>query len=115
MEAENHRVTTFIHSPSLPKTKIALENGWLEDENSFWDGLFSGAMLVSGRVSGPFRRLNIKLQECVASVDCYLKMLVVRNRAVYQTAQNGFLSPCCLDSTKYLYTKTKHSAGVIMK
>ena len=77
MEAENHRVTTFIHSPSLPKTKIALENGWLEDVFFLGDGLFSVAMLVSGRVSGPFCRLNIKLQECVASVDRYLKMLVV--------------------------------------
>ena len=27
-----------------PKTNIAPENGWLEDEMSFWDGLFSGAM-----------------------------------------------------------------------
>ena len=27
---------------------IAPENGWLEDEHSFWDGPFSGAMLVSG-------------------------------------------------------------------
>ena len=27
------------------------ENGWLEDEISFGGGLFSGAMLVSGRVT----------------------------------------------------------------
>ena len=32
----------------LPETNLALENGQLEDELSFWDGLFSGAMLVSG-------------------------------------------------------------------
>ena len=31
---------------TLPETNIALENQWLEDEFSFWDGLFSGAMLV---------------------------------------------------------------------
>ena len=31
---------------------MAPENGWLEYYIvSFWDGLFSGAMLVSGRVS----------------------------------------------------------------
>ena len=33
-----------------PETNIAPENGWLKDDISFWDGLFSGAMLVSGRV-----------------------------------------------------------------
>ena len=33
---------------TLPETNI---NGWLEDEFSFWDGLFSRAMLVLGRVS----------------------------------------------------------------
>ena len=35
-------------------SKFAPENQWLEDEFSFWDGIFSGfsgAMLVSGRVS----------------------------------------------------------------
>ena len=35
---------------TLPETNIAPENGWLEYYFSFWDGLFSGAMLVSGRV-----------------------------------------------------------------
>ena len=35
---------------TLPETKIAPENQWLEDEISFWDALFSGAMLVSGSV-----------------------------------------------------------------
>ena len=30
---------------TLPETNIALENQWLEDEFSFWDGLFSGASL----------------------------------------------------------------------
>ena len=37
------------------ETNIAPENGWLEFVGilvSFWDGLFSGAMLVSGRVAG---------------------------------------------------------------
>ena len=38
---------------TLPETNIAPENGWLEYVGilvSFWDGLFSGAMLVLGRV-----------------------------------------------------------------
>ena len=35
---------------TLPETNIAPENWWLEDEISLWDGLFSGAMLFSGRV-----------------------------------------------------------------
>ena len=36
---------------TIPKRNIAPKNGWLEDElTPFWDGLFSGAMLVSGRV-----------------------------------------------------------------
>ncbi len=34
---------------ALPETNMAPENGWLED-GSFWEGLFSGAMLVLGRV-----------------------------------------------------------------
>ena len=35
-----------------PETNIAPENGWLEYYIlHFWDDLFSGAMLVSGRVS----------------------------------------------------------------
>ena len=34
---------------TLPETNI-IENGWLEDEISFQDSLFSGAMLVSGSV-----------------------------------------------------------------
>ena len=37
---------------ALPKTNIAPENGWLEDEISFWEGLFSLDMLVSGKVVG---------------------------------------------------------------
>ena len=35
---------------TLPEN-TALENGWLEDEISFGDGLFAGAILVSGSVS----------------------------------------------------------------
>ena len=35
---------------TLPKTNIAPENGWLDDEISYWEGLFSGDMLVSQRV-----------------------------------------------------------------
>ena len=40
----------FLSMFTLPKTNIAPENGWLEDEISDWEGLFSGDMLVSGRV-----------------------------------------------------------------
>ena len=42
-------------SSTLPKTNIAPENGWLEDKISSWDGLFLGAMLVSGRVKQNLR------------------------------------------------------------
>ena len=36
---------------TLPETNIAPKNGWLEYYIvSFWDGPFSGAVLVSGRV-----------------------------------------------------------------
>ena len=34
----------------FPETNTAPENQWLEDDMSFWDGLFSGAMLRSGSV-----------------------------------------------------------------
>jgi len=30
---------------TLPKTNIAPENGWLEDEMSYWEGLFSGSVM----------------------------------------------------------------------
>ena len=34
----------FDYIVTLPETNtFAPENGWLEDEISFWDGLFSGA------------------------------------------------------------------------
>ena len=38
------------YETTLPETNIAPANGWLENEISFWDDLFSGAMLVSGKV-----------------------------------------------------------------
>ena len=38
--------------------RIAPENGWLENEISFWDGLFSGAMLVFGRGLGQLCKYN---------------------------------------------------------
>ena len=44
----------WVPSPNhtLPETNITPEKRWLEDENSFWDGLFSEAKrLVWGRVS----------------------------------------------------------------
>ena len=37
---------------TLPETNIAPENVWFWRWNSFWDGPFSGAMLVSGSVYG---------------------------------------------------------------
>ena len=40
---------TFQQS-TLSKTNIVPENGWLEDDISYWEGLFSGDMLVSERV-----------------------------------------------------------------
>ena len=40
------------HGCTLPgKFTSSPENQWLEDEISFWDGIFSRAMLVSGSVS----------------------------------------------------------------
>ena len=42
------RVGSFM--VTLPETDIAPENGWLEDEISYWRGLFKGAMLVLGSV-----------------------------------------------------------------
>ena len=48
--------TENMTEKELPSLKLtfshifAPEDGWLEDEISFWDGLFSGAILVSGRV-----------------------------------------------------------------
>ena len=41
-----------IRECTLPETNIAPENGWLEDDISFWGGLFSGAVLVLRRVFG---------------------------------------------------------------
>ena len=43
-----------FHTPwkiTLPESNIAPENWWLGNEFSFWDSPFSGAMLVSGRVT----------------------------------------------------------------
>ena len=39
-----------VNEGTLPETNVAPENGWLADDMSFWDGLFSGAMLVLGSV-----------------------------------------------------------------
>ena len=39
----------MFHIFKLPETNLAPENGWLEDEDSFWTGPFSGAILVLGR------------------------------------------------------------------
>ena len=43
-EKNQESYTTF------PETNIAPENGWLEDDFDFWEGLLSGPMLVLERV-----------------------------------------------------------------
>ncbi len=43
---KNPQKTNFLYPP---ETNIAPTNWWLEDELSFWNSLFSGAMLVSRR------------------------------------------------------------------
>ena len=43
---------------TLPETKIAPENRWLEDAMSYWDGLFSGATLVSGSKGKIFKNYH---------------------------------------------------------
>ena len=50
---ENWWYSRLVFASTLPETNIAPENGWLEEEMSFWDDLFSGAMLVSGRAYYP--------------------------------------------------------------
>ena len=52
-KGEHLRMLEQVHT--LPETNMAPENGWLFFQSfgilvSFWDGLFSGAMLISGRV-----------------------------------------------------------------
>ena len=56
---------------SLKLTAKAPENEWLEDEMSFWDGLFSRAMLVLGSVNNTYDvclasafPLSISLKKC---------------------------------------------------
>ena len=53
---------------TLPETNIAPENGWLEDEFPFREGLFSGAMLVSGSVYYILSFL-VKLSPCSDHVN----------------------------------------------
>ncbi len=48
---QNGSPSNSFGAATLPKTNIAPENGWLEDEISYWEGLFSGDLLVSQRVS----------------------------------------------------------------
>ena len=45
-----HRNKNKNKSSTLPEANVAPENQWLEDEMSFWDGLFSVATLVLGSV-----------------------------------------------------------------
>ena len=54
MDEQRDRIDERRLMITLPKTNIDPENGWLEDELSFWDTIFSEAMLVSGRVLGGF-------------------------------------------------------------
>jgi len=44
----------FVVQSTLPETKKTLKiDGWKKNILSFWEGLFSGAMFVSGRVVVP--------------------------------------------------------------
>ncbi len=55
MDNIQHGLVDDYLSTILPETNIAPENGWLEYYIvSFWDGLFSGAMLVLGSVMSLF-------------------------------------------------------------
>ncbi len=50
-KSETSSVTRVTRKLTLPETNIAPENGWLlGGEISYWEGLFSGDMRVSGRV-----------------------------------------------------------------
>ena len=71
----NHLPSRFSTSPApcskcIPSLKltanIAPENGRFEDEISFWDGLFSGSILVSGRV---YLFLLLKPRRIVETLD----------------------------------------------
>ena len=43
---------SIVYTPE--KKRLEAENGWLKDENFFWDGIFSGAncLLDFGDVNG---------------------------------------------------------------
>ncbi len=65
----------------LPKTNIDPENGWLK-MNSFWEGLFSEVMLVSGRVFISTSRLPTSFW-CTESVSC-IHFHLLRNHTVFR-------------------------------
>lgn len=53
LKPEWHKSSLFYESQrkiTFPETNIAPENGWLEDDFPFWEGLLSGPTLVLGRV-----------------------------------------------------------------
>ena len=58
----SHYFSVCIYTPPNLTAK-APENGWLEYYLPFWDGLFSGAMLVSGRVI-PWAPQNLDVYRC---------------------------------------------------
>ena len=61
---------------TLPKTNIFTENQWLEDDFSFWDALFSVAMLVSGGVIWtcwiPVQPIVLVFIFCVYTIYIYI-------------------------------------------
>ena len=57
----------------LPSLKLP-ENQWLEDVFSFWDGLFSEAMLVLGRVDQ-----DVKKQAADIPISFQFKFVSIHN------------------------------------
>ena len=76
---------------TLPKTNHGPENQWLEDEISFGDDLFSGAMLVSGSVIFlmPLQFLGQRGKFCLvpAWLICTDNLKVVSRRVIYRSQQ----------------------------
>ena len=69
---------------ALPKTNTAPKNGWLEDEISYWEGVFSGDifiyiyiyMLVLGRVCFFFSFFVALIPVLMTRLSLMFRMLV---------------------------------------
>ena len=70
--------TLTLQGTTLPESNIGPENGWLEYEFPFWDGLFLGAMLVSGSVTYPTKREVRKIMNSKVPLwlGIYIYMLI---------------------------------------